>query len=95
MLYRALKKYEALKPLYRKQSILVDSLQADRRDLKQTLVYRDSALRKSEQQLNLTAELRQDAQTKGDKWRARAKSRWWLNVGLGALALGLGVLHVR
>jgi hypothetical protein len=91
----SLRKYEALKPLAQHLKLYGDSLAVVSAGLHQTVAYQQSALRAADGIIVAKDVLYIDAHTKAQVWEKKAKSRWWLNVGLGALALLLGTAAVR
>ena len=95
MIARSLRRYEALKPLATALKMRGDSLYAANRGLHRVIGYQDSARAQAGRQLLIQGRLYQDADTKAQIWQARAKARWWANVGLGALALLLGAIALR
>ena len=92
---RSLQQFEALKPLASELKRRGDSLYAANQGLHRVIVYKDSARAQTGRQLVLQGRLYQDADGKAQIWQARAKARWWANVGLGALALLLGAIALR
>ena len=72
-----------------------DSLYAANQGLHQVIVYQDSAQAQTQRQVAIQGVLYKDADVRAQRWHAKAQARWWLNVGLGALALLLGVAAVR
>ena len=91
----SLRKYEVLKPLAHQLRLRGDSLFAANQGLHRVIVYQSIARAQSNRQGLIQDKLYQDADTKAQVWHAKAKARWWLNVGLGAVALLLGAAAVR
>ena len=92
---RSLRRYEALKPLATQLRLRGDSLHAANTGLHRVIGYQDSARAQGERQLLIQGRLYRDAEHQSQVWRARARTRWWGNVGLGALALLLGAIAVK
>lgn len=95
MIARSLRRYEALKPLATQLRLRGDSLHAANTGLHRVIGYQDSARAQGERQLLIQGRLYRDAEHQARVWRARARVRWWGNVGLGALALLLGAIAVK
>jgi hypothetical protein len=84
----SLKKFEALKPLYRQQKHRSDSLEAANGGLHRTIAFQKAALRDADGIIVRKEALYQDADGKARVWQAKAKSRFWLIVGETALIVG-------
>ena len=95
LIARSLQQYELLKPLATQLRLRGDSLYAANQSLHRVITYQDSARWQAGRQLTIQRMLYRDADNKARTWKARAKARWWANVGLGALALLLGAAAVR
>lgn len=91
----SLRQYEVLKPLASELRRRGDSLYAANRSLHRVIVYQDSAQAQTQRQAAIQGRLYKDADVKAQVWHRKAQARWWLNVGLGALALLLGAAAVR
>ena len=83
-----------MKPLATALRLRGDSLYAANRGLHRVIGYQDSAQAQAQRQVAVQGVLYQDADTKAQVWKAKAKGRFWLLVGETALLLGGIVLAV-
>lgn len=72
----------------------VDSLQASNGHLRRSILARDTALAATERRVYFTGLLRDDAQAQSNAWKLKAKRRWWVNLGLATLTVGITSLAI-
>ena len=90
----ALHQFEALKPIVVKQKAEIRELRGANLALHAGLSAADSALVFRTQQAGIQRTLRQSAEADTQRWRGKARSRFWTIVGETALLLGITALAI-
>lgn len=90
----SLRKYEALKPLTHQLMLAKDSLVKANGNLHRIIVLQDTSYFALSRTVHYKDVLLTDQTTKAQVWKLKAKGRWWLNIGLSALLIGVTTLAI-